>query len=146
VAKRNRLSGGETVREAQAKQLVSLIDSGVPQAEAEQQVGVTLNYLRGRGVLPKAVRGLLERMEEAQMVDRANQEALGRARLVELAVQDEDLKVSLGAAKELAGTAGPKVQNNTQVNIGQLTPEVMKALVSLGLAKNEVKEITDGKD
>jgi hypothetical protein len=146
MAKRNNKSlitlGGDTVRDAQARQVIQLVDSGMPLAQAEQQVGVTLASLRVSGHLHRVVRSLLEQAEEAGIVEEINQKKVARARLMELALQDDDLKVAVNAAGKMADTGSVKtqvnVQNNVQNNI--TNPEVLKALKSIGLLMGTVVE------
>jgi hypothetical protein len=140
-------AGGDTVRDGQARQVLSLVNDGMPLKEAEAQVGVTLSSLRVSGSLHKVVRSLLEQAEEAGIAEELEQKKVARARLMELALQDEDLKVAVNAAGKMADTGSVKTQVNTQINMQQniTNPEVMKALRNIGLllgtvVEGEVKE------
>jgi hypothetical protein len=132
---------GSTVREGQARKLVELVEAGTPLPEAEEQVGVTLAQLRVGGQLTRAVRGLLQRVGEANLLLDENQNKLARARLVELMMQDEDPGAAIRAAKALLGGDTTQVNVINQVSSGPPTdPAILDALKSLGLSPDRETE------
>lgn len=122
-----RISKGLTV--PQAKTIATVLSKGGTIEEAAEEVGLSLVELRRVGVLTASIRGLLERAE----VDDRVRRRLGKARLVELAMQDNDLKVALGAAKVISGEGVPGVaiQFNQQNLVTD--PEVLESIKSLGI-------------
>ena len=112
------LPTGKTVREVQAKQMAELLEQGVPQKEAEEIVGITLKALREAGAMSRAVRSLAERAAEAGLANEKNQSKAARLRLMELALQDEDIKTAARAAAKIVDVDQKQalIQINTQVN------------------------------
>ncbi len=80
-------------------------------------------------------REVIERAAEGDLLNQAVREKLVKARLIELAMQDENLQVALGAAKQMEaelGIGGTNVGVAVQVNLKH-DPQVIEALRSLGL-------------
>lgn len=119
------ISKGLTV--GQAKTIKTVLSKGGTVDEAADKVGMTLRELRQVGKLAETIRALLERADLDERVRRK----LGKARLVELAMQDIDLKVALGAAKVISGEGIPAValQFNQQNLVTD--PEVLESLKNL---------------
>jgi hypothetical protein len=121
----------------QAKMVSVILEKGGTPEQAAESVGMTLAALRQCGALVASIRGLLDR---ADMDDKVRKK-VGRARLVELAMQDEDLKVALGAAKVISGEGVPGTA--IQINTHLVTdPQVLESLRSLQIEieGNEEKE------
>ena len=112
----------------QAKKVSKVLEQGGTVEEAAEAAGLTLAALRQGGKLAKSIQELLER---ADLDDRVRKK-LGKARLVELAMQDGDLKVALGAAKVISGEGVPGVA--IQLNHNLVTdPDVLESLKTLRL-------------
>jgi hypothetical protein len=112
---------------SQAKSVKKALEKGGTVEEAAQAAGITLRELRQTGVLARSIKELLERAD----LDEKTRKRLGHARLVELAVQGEDLRVALGASKALTGegTPGVAIQINQQNLLAD--PEVRESLKTL---------------
>jgi hypothetical protein len=112
----------------QAKKVFVVLEKGGTPEQAAEAAGMSLAALRHAGALVSVIRGLLDR---ADMDDKIRKK-VGRARLVELAMQDEDLKVALGAAKVISGEGVPGTA--IQINTNLVTdPGVLESLKSLQL-------------
>lgn len=110
----------------QAKKVSKVLELGGTVEEAAQVAGLTLRELRQSGKLAKSIDELLARAD----LNDLTRKKLGKARLVELAMQDTDLKVALGAAKVISGEGVPGVA--IQLNQNLVTdPEVLESLRSL---------------
>lgn len=111
----------------QSKTIATILSKGGSVEDAADAVGLTLRELRKMGALTTAVDALLKRADLSDNVRRK----LGKARLVELAMQDTDLKVALGAAKVISGegTPGVAIQFNQQNLVTD--PEVLESLKDL---------------
>lgn len=137
--------GDEDVKDHQARSLVSLVRAGVEQGEAEQKVGTTLSALRGEGGLTNATKGLLSRAENAGILKDSDAKTLARARLVELTMQDDDLRVSATAARALLGDSKANVA--VQFNNIIRDKAVVDSLRSLGILEvEESEEVIDATD
>ena len=111
---------------SQAKKVSKVLEKGGTVEEAAEAAGLTLAMLRQAGKLSKSIQELLERAD----IDDRTRKKLGKARLVELAMQDGDLKVALGAAKVISGEGVPGVA--IQLNQNLVTdPDVLESLKSL---------------
>ena len=103
-----------------------VLEKGGTVEEAAEAAGLTLTALRQTGKLAKSIEELLQR---ADLDDRVRKR-LGKARLVELSMQDDDLKVALGAAKVISGEGVPGMA--VQINNNLVTdPDVVEALKTL---------------
>ena len=110
----------------QAKSVKKVLEAGGTVEEAAQAAGLTLSELRQTGTLATTIKALLDRAD----LDDKTRRQVGKARLTELALQDEDLKVALGAAKVISGEGTPGVA--VQINQNLLAdPEVRESLRSL---------------
>jgi hypothetical protein len=119
----------------QAQKVKKVLEQGGTVEEAAHAAGLTLTALRQTGKLAKSIQELLERAD----IDDRVRKKLGKARLVELAMQDGDLKVALGAAKVISGEGVPGVA--IQLNQNLVTdPDVLESLKSL---KIELEEKSD---
>jgi hypothetical protein len=120
---------GVTVHEHQAKTFVTLVEEkGLTPSEAAEEVGITLRELRNTGAVVATIKKLLDRADMADSL----RKRVGKARLVELALQDEDLKVAVSAAKVISGESTPQ----TNVTVGPnliVDPDVLASLKSLGI-------------
>ena len=133
---------GLTVGESRAKRFTDLVEAGMVVKKAAKTAGMTLQALKEAGTLAESCRNLLARTEADRLLEKKTRESVARARLLELMMQDTDLKVALGAAKaELDSGRGPGVAiqiNNTL----RYDPEVIKSLQTLQLEveKDEADE------
>jgi hypothetical protein len=133
---------GMTVHEHQAKTFVTLVEEkGLTPSAAAEEVGISLRELRNTGAVVQAVKKLLDRADMADGL----RKRVGKARLVELALQDDDLKVAVTAAKVISGESTPQ----TNVTVGPnliVDPDVLASLKSLGIPapKGEEDEILPG--
>lgn len=132
---------GLTVGEAKTKKFIDLVADGTPPSEAAKETGVSLASLRKRGVLGQAALELVARANADKLLDKKTYESVARARSLELMMQDEDLKVALGAVRVALGT-GPQVAVQINNNL-RTDPEVLESLKSLGL---EIDEDGTGND
>ncbi len=128
-------SDGNTVKEAQAKEFMKLVDSGKSAPEAAKEIGTTVEALRTSGQLARVCREMIDRSEEARLLDAKMREKLVKARLTELMMQDEDQRVALGAARAVQAELG--IGQGT-INVGiavqanlKYDPGVIAALKSL---------------
>lgn len=128
-------TSGKTVGEARTKKFIDLVKDGADPKDAAKEAGVSLESLKRKGVLAKAARELLSRVQEEKLLDKKTYEMVARARSMELMLQDEDLKVSLGAVRVALGT-GPQVAVQINNNL-RSDPEVIESLKSLGLEIGE---------
>jgi hypothetical protein len=111
---------------SQAKQVSKVLEHGGTVEEAAHAAGITLTQLRQQGKLAATIKALLERAD----LDDKTRRQVGKARLTELALQDGDLKVALGAAKVISGEGVPGVA--IQLNQNLVTdPDVLSSLKSL---------------
>jgi hypothetical protein len=111
---------------SQAKKVSKVLEAGGTVEEAAHAVGITLTQLRQQGKLAATIKALLERAD----LDDKTRRQVGKARLTELALQDADLKVALGAAKVISGEGVPGVA--IQFNQNLVTdPDVLESLKSL---------------
>jgi len=134
------ITTGETVLEHKAKKFLDLIKGGKEPGEAAKEIGSTLGELRRAGALARACREVIQRAEEEKLLDTEVRKKLRKARLTELMMQDEDLKVALGAIKADQvehGVGGPMVA--VQVNLNR-DERVVKALKSLQIEVEDVQE------
>lgn len=129
---------GLTVSEARTKKFIDLVAEGAEPQEAARETGMSLLTLRRSGVLAKAAHELLERVKAEKLLDKKTYEAIARAKNLELMLQDENLKVALGAVK--VALSGPQVAVQINNNL-RTSPEVIESLKSLGL---EMEEEEDG--
>ncbi len=137
--------GDEDVKDHQARSLVSLVRAGVEQGAAEAQTGTTLAALRADGSLTAATKSLLARAENAGILKDTDRRAIANARLVELAMQDDDIRVAATAARALLGVEGPKVA--VQFNNIIRDKAVVDSLRSLGILElEESEEVIDATD
>ena len=127
---------GLTVNEAKAKKFVELVEGGEEPKKAAKEVGMTLKALKRSGMLARACRELLERVEEEKLLEKKTRETIARARLLELAMQDEDLKVALGAVKTELEVGKPSVAIQFNQNLVS-DPGVIESLKSLQLEIEE---------
>jgi hypothetical protein len=125
------IEGGRTVGEAKAETFIADVKDGKDPKEAAKAVGMTLATLRKTGALARAARQLLERVEQEKLLDKKTFESIARARALELMLQDEDLKVSLGAVRVALGT-GPQLAVQINNNL-RTDPEVIESLKTLQL-------------
>lgn len=123
-------------KEGSAKRLLDLVKEGKTQAEAEQAVGTTLAKLKKSGELTAVTMSLIARAEETGLLKTDESiKKFAKARLIELASQDEDLGVAARAAKTLL-TDGVKIA--VQINNNAVRDEkVLKSLQSLGIMEVE---------
>ncbi len=131
------ITDGSTVKEAQARTFMELVQTGKSVPEAAKEIGTTIEALRTSGQLAKVCRELIERNEEAKLLDKAVREKLVKAKLTELLMQDDDPKISLGAARAIQNELGI---GQNQINVGvavqanlKYDPGVIEALKSLQL-------------
>lgn len=128
-----------TIKEGMAHRLLDLVGKGTAQEEAEKEAGITLDILRKDPTgLQTHTRALLERAEATGLLKTPEQTArIAKARLLELSMQDGDLRVATAAAKALLGVDGIKV--GVQVNVLR-DEKVVASLKSLGIEDVEVVE------
>lgn len=114
---------------SQSKKIATALSKGESVESAAEQAGLSLTDLRKQGRLSETISELLKRADLSDMARRK----LGRARLVELSMQDHDLKVALGAAKVISGEGTPQValQFNQQNLVTD--PEVLESIKNLGI-------------
>lgn len=123
-------TNGLSVDEAKTKKFVDLVKGGEAPKDAAKEVGMSLRRLRETGVLATACRELLGRVESEKLLDKKTAEMITRARLLELMMQDDDLKVALGAAKAVVESHRPGMA--VQINNNLITdPGVVESLKSL---------------
>ncbi len=125
------ITDGLTVTENRTQKFIDLVKGGEKPAAAAEELGLSLATLRKKGVLAKACRELLDRTAEEKLLDKAKLDQLAKGRALELAMQDEDLKVALGATKALIGNA-PQVAVQINNNL-RTDPAVVESLRSLQL-------------
>lgn len=123
---------GKTVQDAKVEKFTKALVSGKSKDEAAKDAGISLYKLRKGGSLAKVARDLLARVQEDNLLKKETLESIARARALELLMQDEDLKVSLGAARVILGS-GPQVAVQINNNHLKTDPEVLASLKSLGL-------------
>ena len=110
----------------QARSVKKALEKGGTPEEAAHAAGITLTQLRQQGKLAATIKALLDRAD----LDDKTRRQVGKARLTELALQDGDLKVALGAAKVISGEGVPGVA--IQLNQNLVTdPDVISSLKSL---------------
>ncbi len=134
-------SKGDTVKEAQARKFMGLVEAGKTVPEAAREINTTLEALRTSGQLAKVCRELIDRAEETKLLDAKVREKLVKARLTELMMQDEDHRVALGAARAVQtelGIGGTPVNVAVAVQANlKYDPGVIAALKSLQLEAGE---------
>ena len=96
----------QTVPEMKARKFLDLVKSGKEPKEAAKEIGTTLAALRKSGALAKACREMIQRADEEKLLDKTVREKLVKARLTELMMQDDNIKVALGAAKAIQNELG----------------------------------------
>jgi hypothetical protein len=120
----NEVQKGLTVKQTQA--VKKALEKGGTPEDAAHAAGITLTQLRQQGKLAATIKALLDRAD----LDDKTRRQVGKARLTELALQDDDLKVALGAAKVISGEGVPGVA--LQINQNLVTdPDVLDSLKSL---------------
>jgi hypothetical protein len=120
----NEVQKGLTVKQTQA--VKKALEKGGSPEDAAHAAGITLTQLRQQGKLAATIKALLDRAD----LDDKTRRQVGKARLTELALQDDDLKVALGAAKVISGEGVPGVA--LQINQNLVTdPDVLDSLKSL---------------
>lgn len=123
---------GLTVVEAKAKSFMELVDNGEDPKKAADKVGTTLRELKRSGALASVCKELVKRAQDSKLLDKKVRENVAKARLVELMVQDEDLKVALGAVKTELEVGRPFAA--VQINNNLITdPAVIESLKTLQL-------------
>lgn len=125
------VSKGKTVRAAKVEKFTKALVAGKTQKEAAREAGITLAHLRRDGTLARAARELLARVEQDKLLKKETIESVARARALELMLQDEDLKVSLGAVRAVLNN-GPQVAVQINNNL-KTDPEVLESLKTLGI-------------
>jgi len=130
---------GRTVKEAKVKEFTKALVAGKTKEEAARHAGLTLNELRKEGSLGMVAKELLARVEKDKLLKRETLESIARAKALELMMQDEDLKVSLGAVRAILGN-GPQVAVQINNNHLKTDPEVLASLKTLGLDMEEDDE------
>lgn len=133
------ITPGKTVTEAKVDKFSKALLSGKNKTEAAKVAGLTLEALRSKGVLGTVVKSLLARVEEDKLLKRETLESIARAKALELMMQDEDLKVSLGAVRAILGN-GPQVAVQVNNHYLKTDPEVLASLKSLGLDMEEEED------
>lgn len=126
---------GMTVREKKTKKFIDLVSEGAEPKKAAEDCGLTIAQLRKSGVMAKAATELLARVQAEKLLDKKTYEAVARARNLELMLQDENIKVALGAVRVALG--GPNVAVQINNNNLRTSPEVVESLKSLGLELDE---------
>lgn len=127
---------GRTVREVKVEKFSKALVAGKSKAEAAREAGLSLESLRNDGTLAKVARDLLARVEAEKLLKKDTMESLAKARALELLLQDEDLKVSLGAARVILGS-GPQVAVQINNNNLRTDPDVLESLKTLGIELEE---------
>jgi hypothetical protein len=134
VIRADQFSRFKTMSDSKAKRLVDLVKAGTPQKEAEEIAGISLAFLKKADSLKKSTLSLLERAEATGLLkDVEAQRQLAKARLIELAMQDEDLGVAARAARALLGT---DVKIGVGVQIINRDAKVVESLRSLGVIED----------
>ena len=114
-----------------AKKFTDLVmKEGMAPSKAAKIIDVSMSDLRTQPGVWAEVRSLLERTQG--LLDPEIRKKLAKAKLIELALQEEDLKVSLGATKTLHEELG-LIQKNVaqvgiQVNVLKDDPQVKAAM------------------
>lgn len=127
----------QTPDDLKAKKFLDLVlKKGEAPSKAAQAINVSLKDIRTKDGMWAEVRSILERSEA--LMDPEIRKKVSKAKLLELAIQDEDLKVSLGAVKtlheELGLIAKGGAQVQVQVNVLREEPTVKAALGALDAA------------
>ena len=120
-----------------AKKFTDLVmKEGMAPSKAAKIVDVSMSDLRTQPGVWSEVRSLLERTQG--LLDPEIRKKLAKAKLIELALQEEDLKVSLGATKTLHEELGliqkQTVQLGVQVNVLKDDPQVKSAMDTIEIA------------
>jgi len=100
----------------QAKKFLDLVlKDGVAPTKAANSINVSMSDIRTKTGVWAEVRSLLERTQH--LMDPEVRKKVAKGKLIELALQDQDIKVSLGAVKVLHEELGLIQKNIAQVGI-----------------------------